>query len=221
MRGLGEHDAALQDFSRAVELEPDDAESHLERGITRAGLGDYRSAVADFSRAIELEPTDTQSHFHRGICRAELGEYLGAIDDFEQAAELDPSHPTAIRFRDVILVLIKGHGSKTDAVGGDHVTGNRFGHHKAGTEDRQGRSPTAGSWTGRPARTAVAGPRGRAGIWWTTTATSVSGLYAPSIPGSVGGPDAKTGAAWSHEPPREQLAMKLPGIFDYEDPTTW
>lgn len=36
-----------------------------------------------------------------------------------------------------------------------------------------------------------------------------------------GWPGVERRRCLSHEPPMEQLAMELPGIFDYEDPATW
>ena len=47
---------AVRDFSRAIELDPDDAESYYERGMSRVELGEYDGAIEDFDRAAKLDP---------------------------------------------------------------------------------------------------------------------------------------------------------------------
>ena len=52
----GDYDGAIADYSRAIELDPDDAAAYYNRGNAKSELDDYHGAIADYSRAIELDP---------------------------------------------------------------------------------------------------------------------------------------------------------------------
>jgi tetratricopeptide (TPR) repeat protein len=54
---LAEHQLAVNDFSRAIELDPDYAEAHFSRGVLywRELRNAYR-AIRDMTRVLELEP---------------------------------------------------------------------------------------------------------------------------------------------------------------------
>jgi tetratricopeptide (TPR) repeat protein len=50
---------AIADLSRALELNPYNADAYSNRGVARESQGDYAQAVADYDRYIELEPEDS------------------------------------------------------------------------------------------------------------------------------------------------------------------
>ena len=53
---LGRHDAALRDFYRVIELDPDDAAPYHERAAARVELGQYLKAIEDFDQVVRLDP---------------------------------------------------------------------------------------------------------------------------------------------------------------------
>lgn len=53
---MGNHQAALSDYSYAIQLEPGLAQSYLGRGIVHSQLRQYPKAIEDLSRAIQLNP---------------------------------------------------------------------------------------------------------------------------------------------------------------------
>jgi tetratricopeptide (TPR) repeat protein len=53
-QALGNHDAALAAFSRAIAMEPETAGFYANRGATFATIEQYHAAHADFARAWEL-----------------------------------------------------------------------------------------------------------------------------------------------------------------------
>ena len=55
---LQQYDAALADYNRAIELDPNYATAYLSRGSTYLNLQQHKKAVADFTRVIELDPND-------------------------------------------------------------------------------------------------------------------------------------------------------------------
>jgi tetratricopeptide (TPR) repeat protein len=55
---MAEDDAlsAIEDLTRAIELEPDRADAYYQRGRCHALLGKRDDALADYDRAIALDP---------------------------------------------------------------------------------------------------------------------------------------------------------------------
>jgi tetratricopeptide (TPR) repeat protein len=85
-----DHDRAIGDFNRAIELDPTRAESFLARGARLHNRGKYRRAVEDFTRALQLEPDEPAHYFARGRSYHYLDEDDSAIADFNQAVILAP-----------------------------------------------------------------------------------------------------------------------------------
>lgn len=61
-------DDAIQQFSNAVDLNPDLGEAYKRRGQTRAAKGQTATALKDLSKAVSLCSSDSgDSHFQRGL----------------------------------------------------------------------------------------------------------------------------------------------------------
>jgi tetratricopeptide (TPR) repeat protein len=58
---LGHFDAAIQDFNRVLQLEPNNSVAYFNRGSTYDSLGMHDAAIADFSKALELDPGTSSS----------------------------------------------------------------------------------------------------------------------------------------------------------------
>jgi tetratricopeptide (TPR) repeat protein len=89
-RGL---EAALEEFTRAMTLDPTLAEPHYYRGAVFDEKNDLVSAVNEYTVALQLDPSGNRAYTTRGIARAKLGDNVGAISDFEAAIALagDPA----------------------------------------------------------------------------------------------------------------------------------
>lgn len=83
---LANYQAAMQDFSLAIRLNPHDARAYYNRGCTCFRHGDYHNAIGNFTKALQLNPENTQAYANRGIARHELGYEQAAIQDLQQAA---------------------------------------------------------------------------------------------------------------------------------------
>lgn len=89
--GQGEYETAIEDFTRAIEIDPEYALAYSRRGLTYYDLGEYEQAIADYTRAIELDPKDIFYYTDRGNAYRELGEYEQAIADYNRAIEVEPT----------------------------------------------------------------------------------------------------------------------------------
>ena len=81
-------ESALQEFTRAMTLDPALAEPHYYRGIILDEKNDVVAAVNEYTAALQLAPQDYRAYTARGIARAKLGETVGAGSDFDAAIAL-------------------------------------------------------------------------------------------------------------------------------------
>ena len=84
-----EYYKAIEDSSKAIALDPDDAAAFLKRGVAYQGLGWTDLAVKDWSTAIELNPNNVAALMSRGHSYAHLAEYEQAIRDWSRALGLE------------------------------------------------------------------------------------------------------------------------------------
>jgi lipoprotein NlpI len=91
----GEHAAAIQDCSRAIQLNPHSADAYGCRAYAKSTVGDRDGAVADYSKAIELRPSDDKFYVNRGLVKVQKPDFEGGFADFSKAAALNPSNEDA------------------------------------------------------------------------------------------------------------------------------
>jgi len=90
-----EHDKAIADFSKAIELDPADAKAYRNRGLAYYYKREYDKAMADFNKAIDLNPEYAEGYYNRGTAYGAKGEYDKAIADFNKVIDLDPEYALA------------------------------------------------------------------------------------------------------------------------------
>jgi WD40 repeat protein/regulator of sirC expression with transglutaminase-like and TPR domain len=82
---------AVEQFSKAIELKPDEASLWHMRARAYCEQKQFDKALADCSKAIELDPTLAVAWGNRGGAYDELKQYGKAIADHSKAIELDPT----------------------------------------------------------------------------------------------------------------------------------
>ncbi|MFG2886868.1 tetratricopeptide repeat protein [Streptomyces sp. NPDC048297] len=91
----GDHAAALVQFDRAMELDPESAPAYEGRANARAHQGDYTGAIADLDRADELAPGQAGILSVRGDYHRITGDLEAAVRDLDRAIRLDPTRKNA------------------------------------------------------------------------------------------------------------------------------
>jgi tetratricopeptide (TPR) repeat protein len=81
----GNCSAAIAAYSRAIELNPDDAEAYNNRAYTYMVEQNYAAALPDLDRAIELRPDYVNALMNRG----DIYNYYYAIDRARALADYD------------------------------------------------------------------------------------------------------------------------------------
>ncbi|CAE20475.1 TPR repeat [Prochlorococcus marinus str. MIT 9313] len=100
LRGIRKADlknfpGAIDDFSKAIELEPRDCHLYVNRGIYRDMSGDPESAISDYCKAIEINPDFADAYYERGVTLRDSGHQERAICDFLKAVDLNPKYSNA------------------------------------------------------------------------------------------------------------------------------
>ena len=86
----GEYDEAIDEFTKAIEIDPNYAEAYNNRGLAYYYTWEYDLAVADYDKAIEIDPDYADAYNNRGNAYADNGQYDLAIADYDRAIEIDP-----------------------------------------------------------------------------------------------------------------------------------
>lgn len=85
-----EYSLAIDDFSKAIELNPSDAEAFNNRCWVRIVVGRTRDALSDCNQAIRLRPEYADALDSRGLAKLKLGDLDSAISDFNEALRIRP-----------------------------------------------------------------------------------------------------------------------------------
>jgi protein O-mannosyl-transferase len=96
---LGDFKGALNDFNKAIEINPKISKLYNVRGNVKASLGEMLGAVQDFNKAIEINPNFTEAINTRGSAKYFLGDKEGAVEDYSKAIVLNPKFTEAYNNR--------------------------------------------------------------------------------------------------------------------------
>ena len=89
----GFHGKAIEDYTRAIELDSKCGEAYLNRGSAKADSKLLDEAITDYNKAIDLDPKRAASYFNRGGARKGKGLHVEALEDYNKAIELDRTRP--------------------------------------------------------------------------------------------------------------------------------
>ncbi len=95
-----EKEKALDDFSKVIELDPNNindynAEMYYLRGIIYSAIDEKGEiALRELTRAIDLDPNNSNAYYLRGfIYSQDIETFKEAFFDFDKAIELAPNNP--------------------------------------------------------------------------------------------------------------------------------
>ncbi len=92
---MGEFDAAINDYTKAIELNGKDPMMFFSRGMAHFNKKNFNPAIADFDKVIELDPTESMAYFNRGVALENVGNFEKSLADLKKAVELDSENEPA------------------------------------------------------------------------------------------------------------------------------
>jgi len=93
--GLGQNDAAVESYKKAVLLKPSYAKAHYNLGGALQETGQLDEAVKSYESAIALEPENAEAHNNLGNVLRELAHLNAAIKSYKKAIVINPGYVEA------------------------------------------------------------------------------------------------------------------------------
>uniref|UniRef100_A0A8C7XPY8 Small glutamine-rich tetratricopeptide repeat-containing protein alpha n=1 Tax=Oryzias sinensis TaxID=183150 RepID=A0A8C7XPY8_9TELE len=86
--------AAVEFYSKAIALNPQNAVYYCNRAAAFSKLGNYAGAVQDCEQAIGIDPNYSKAYGRMGLALASLNKHTEAVGYYKKALELDPDNDT-------------------------------------------------------------------------------------------------------------------------------
>lgn len=83
-----EYDTAIEDYNKAIQLNPNFAEAYNNRGYAYHKKGEIDRAIEDYDKAIQIKPDDVRFYNNRGIVLLDVQEWQKAKSDLTIARNM-------------------------------------------------------------------------------------------------------------------------------------
>lgn len=103
---LGDLNAAILDYSKAIALRPNDATGYTERGAARYNLNLHDLAIEDFTRSIEIDPRSAITYNRRALAYMAKNQFAEALSDLNSAEARAPLTSDMRRTKGVALLQL-------------------------------------------------------------------------------------------------------------------
>ena len=80
--------AAIRNYNKAIEIEPNNALFYGKRGNCYYQLGDFYKAISDYNKSLKLNPNDKEIFLFRGMAKQKIGFIKGACSDLKMSSAL-------------------------------------------------------------------------------------------------------------------------------------
>ena len=101
---MGRFDKAIEDFDKAIALNPSYLDAYNNRGLVFKEMGRFDKAIEDFDKATALNPSDPDPYYNRGVAFAEMGKFDKAIDQFDKTININPKYTAAYGERGKVYI---------------------------------------------------------------------------------------------------------------------
>lgn len=115
--------AAVEFYSKAIQINPENAVYYCNRAAAYSKLGNYAGAVQDCELAIGIDPNYSKAYGRMGLALASLNKHTEAVSYYKKALELDPENETYKSNLKIAEQKIKETPSPTGGMGGVDLAG--------------------------------------------------------------------------------------------------
>ena len=89
---LGDNDAAVSSYNKAIEIKPDYAEPYNNLGVSLKTLGRHTEAITSYNKAIEIQPDYAEAYNNLGNVLGEIGNSNLSIISCQKAIIAKPDY---------------------------------------------------------------------------------------------------------------------------------
>ena len=86
----GRHQAAISEFRKLVEMDPEDTSALNNLGAALSETGDFDGAASQFTRALALDPDNYKAYSNLGVALGRIGRFEQAEAQFKKALDISP-----------------------------------------------------------------------------------------------------------------------------------
>ena len=86
----GEYQLGINNYTKALRINPDYAIAYLFRGNAYHALGKYEDAISDYTMSIRIDPNYADAYYKRGISNYSNEKYKDAIADYTKVIGINP-----------------------------------------------------------------------------------------------------------------------------------
>jgi tetratricopeptide (TPR) repeat protein len=101
------YQGAIDDYTMALEIDPNNVEVWLGRGLAKEKLKDFKGAFSDYTKAIELKENFDKAWLNRGNVLVKLERYADAVEDYTVALLYRPDYSIAFYNRGLAKSKLK------------------------------------------------------------------------------------------------------------------
>jgi len=112
LQALGQDDAAVLNYRRAIQLDPALTLAHSNLGQALLARGQPAEAAVCFQQVLSINPANDDAHNHLGTAQQALGQLAEAVESYQRALALNPDHLVALHN---LSVAQHGLGQLSDA----------------------------------------------------------------------------------------------------------
>ncbi len=96
---LKDYKGSIDAYTKAIEIDPKDAEGYKKRANVKHTLFDYQGAMDDANNAIEINSRDAEAYEKRGTAKLMLEDYKDVIPDYTKSIDLGITDPFPFSYR--------------------------------------------------------------------------------------------------------------------------
>jgi tetratricopeptide (TPR) repeat protein/S1-C subfamily serine protease len=135
---LKEYKLAIDDYTQAIKIDSQNANSYAIRAGIYYKLKQYKQAIDDYNQVIKFDPKDATYYGMRGGAYSELKDYKQAIADYNQAIQLDPKEAIHYSMRGLAYLQLKDYKQaianytqaiQLDPKNANYYSGRGIAHH--------------------------------------------------------------------------------------------
>jgi tetratricopeptide (TPR) repeat protein len=96
---------ALEQYTSAIEHDPNFAEAYLGQAVAYYNLEKYQKAIPACDHAVKIKPKYAEAYYYRGLARCAFGEFgdlREALSDYNQAIRFNPTFADAFYHRGLL-----------------------------------------------------------------------------------------------------------------------
>ena len=97
------YDAAIESYEQAIKVNPNYAETHMNKGSALQEKGKLDAAIESFNKALSINPYHSIAHFNMGNALDKKGELDAAMVCYKKAIKIKPDYAEAYFNMGIVL----------------------------------------------------------------------------------------------------------------------